>query len=325
MADLGRLLKPAALVRIALLYLVLMGLYAWGVRTQDSGIGNWIVTTVVMSAVMLAATVAVIFALVVAGRGGLRAWQAGRMRAAGQAEDALEGYNGVLRERPHSAEALVGRAELLAQRGNTAAAVADLDQALAVTPHVINFPDPLLYRAYIERGRLRERLGDAAGALQDWLQAGRAAPGSPDPYILRGRASIEQGNWAEGRALLTTGVNLLGRTLSRTTDASQRGPLLNMRGLAYNLLGEHRRALADLEEALQIHPNSWVTHYNLGATYLNLGHPQQAVAELKQALTLNPTAALAAARTSRAYAAMREDPEFQALLGAEWSSPPPAN
>src|SRR3954451_22213569 len=220
MADLGRLLKPASLVRIAFLYLGLMGLYAAGVHEQDKGWANWAIVTVQMSAIMMVATVAVIFALVVASRGGLRAWQAGRLQAAGQAEDALEGYNRVLATRPDRAEALLGRADLLATRGNSAAAVADLDHALAVTPHVINFPDPILYRAYLERGRLRETQGDLPGARADWLQASRATPGAPDPYILRGRAALEQGDWLQGRNELRTGVNLLNRALGSADNAT---------------------------------------------------------------------------------------------------------
>ena len=318
MADLGRLLKPAALVRIALLYLALMGLYAWGVRTQDNGgLGNWLLVTVEMSAVMTAATVAVIFALLVASRGGLRAWRAGRLGAAGQAGDALAGYNDVLARQPNQAEALLGRAELLTAAGNPTAALADLDRALAVTPHVINFPDPLLYRAYLQRGQLRESQDDPAGALADWQQATRAAPGAPDPYVLRGRTALERGNWGQGRSDLQTGVQLLTRSLARGGETAQRAALLNMRGLAYNLLGDHRRALADLEQSLQIEPNAWVTHYNLGATYVNLGHPEQALSELKQAITLHP-AARGAAAASRAYTPLRDYPEFQALLGTAY-------
>jgi tetratricopeptide (TPR) repeat protein len=318
MPDLGRLLKPASLLRITVIYLVLMGLYATGVRAQGdnwTNWPNWVVVTVEMSAVMMVATVAVIFALVVASRGGLRAWQAGRLHAAGQAADALQGYNQVLTTRPDRAEALVGRAELEAARGNTAAALADLDHALAVTPHIINFPDPILYRAYLERGRLREASGDLPGALADWTQASRATPGAPDPYVLRGRAALERGDWLRGRSELATGVNLLTRALGRTNDASHRGPLLNMRGLAYNLLGEHRRALEDLKQALGLEPQSWVTHYNLGATYVNLGDSDEAMNELKYAIAINGPAARNAARVSSAYAPLREHPDFDALVG----------
>jgi len=315
MADLGRLLKPASLLRIVLLYLVLMGLYAAGTHAFDESFTNGAVVTLGMTAVMTVATVAVVFALLVASRGGVAAWQAGRMSASGHPAGALERYNRALGANPDRPEALVGRAELLAAAGNTPAALVDLDRAITQTPHVSNFPDPILYRAYLERGRLREASEDLAGALADWAQAGRVAPGAPDPYVLRGRAGIESGDWYGGRRDLLRGVELLGGAIQRASDGPVRATLLNMRGLAFNLLGDHRRALADLEQSLQLQPESWVTHYNIGATYVNLGHPEQALAELKQAIGLNPSAATKA-RTSNSYAALREDPAFSALVGA---------
>jgi len=314
MADLGRLLKPASLVRIAGLYLVVMALYATSARAQDEGLTNWLTVVVGMSAVMTVATVVVIFALLVASRGGVAAWQAGRLGAAGQQGDALARYNQALARNPNGAEALAGRAELLAATGDTAAALADLDRAITVTPHVSNFPDPVLYRAYLSRGRLRESTGDLAGALADWGQAGRVSPGAPDPYVLRGRAAAESGDPVRARTELTTGVQLLGRALERVSDPGQRGALLNMRGLAFNLLGEYQRALADLEQSLQIQPDSWITHYNLGATYVHLGHIEPALTELKLASRLNPAAATQA-RTSRGYAPLRDNPDFRAIVG----------
>jgi len=305
MGDLGRLLKPSALARIVLLYLVVMGLYAWQTHAQDEGIDHWVLVTLGLTAMLVVATVAVVFILIVVSRGGLASWRAGRVQAAGQTGDALERYNRVLARNPNLAEALVARAEILHAGGNTSAALVDLDQAITVTPHVSNFPDPVLYRAYLERGRLREGRGDPLGALADWAQAGRVQPGAPDPYVLRGRAALETGDWLQGRNELAKGIRLLGHNLDTTQDAAQRAALLNMRGLAFNLLGEHRRALADLEQSLQLQPDAWVTHYNLGATYVNLGHPEQARAELEQAIALNPGAE-SVARNSRSYAPLWE-------------------
>ncbi|HUS14289.1 MAG TPA: tetratricopeptide repeat protein [Chloroflexia bacterium] len=314
MPDLGRLLKPAAIARIALIYLVVMGLYASGVHAERDGAGSWLQVTLGMSALMTVATVAVIFALTVAGRGGIGAWQAGRLGAAGQSKDSLARYNAVLTRHPNRAEALVGRAEVLAATGNIAAALADLDHAIAITPHVSNFPEPVLYRAYRERGRLRDAAGDVAGALADWTQALRAGPGAPDIYVLRGRAALQMGDWVAGRTSLATGVEMLSRNLARASDDKQRASILDTRGLAYSLLGNHQRALADLEQALKLQPGAWLTHYNLGATYANLGHMAQALAALRQAITLHP-AARDLARKSQSYAPLRDTLEFGSLVG----------
>lgn len=316
MPDLARLLKPAVLIRIVLTYLGLMALFATMTRTQDDGWDNWLKVTLGLTALMLVATGGIVLALSVAGGGGLLGWRAGRARAAGNPAAALAGYNAALTRNPNLAEALVGRAELQIAGGQPAPARADLDRAIAVTPHVSNFPDPILYRAYLERGRLREAAGDGAGAISDWTQTMRITAGAPDPYLLRGRALLEAGDWLTGRSDLTQAVSLLGLSLNRTEDKAAQAALLNMRGLAFNLLNDPQRALADLEQSLTIQPAAWVTHYNLGATYLKLGHPDQALIALRQALQLDRPAAQAAARSSRAYADLREEPAFQALIGA---------
>ncbi len=316
MPDIARLLKPAVLTRIVLTYLALMGLFASMTGAQNDGWGNWLTVTLGLTALMLVATGGIVLTLSVAGGGGIAGWRAGRARAAGRPAEALAGYTAALARNPNLAEALVGRAELQIAGGLPAPARADLDRAIAVTPHVINFPDPILYRAYLERGRLREAAGDVAGAIQDWTQAVRVAPGGPDPYLLRGRATLENGDWLTGRNDLTQAVSLLGNSLARADDPATQAALLNMRGLAFNLLNDPQRALADLEKSLQLQPAAWVTHYNLGATYLKLGHPDHALIALRQALQLDRPAAQAAARAGRAYADLREEPAFQALIGA---------
>jgi len=209
---------------------------------------------------------------------------------------------------------LLGRAEILADTGRPADALADLDRAITLTPHVSNFPDPALGRAYLDRTRLRVASGDLDGAVNDGTQAIRAAPGQAEPYIMRGRAYLDRGDWLQGRSDLASGIHLLDRKLGgRPRDASQQAADFNTRGLAYDLLGDHTHALADYEAALQADPKLWSAHYNLGAAYLALGHTDAALAALTQAIALNPAAA-AAARTSAGYAPLRGQTEFDALV-----------
>jgi tetratricopeptide (TPR) repeat protein len=55
---------------------------------------------------------------------------------------------------------------------------------------------------------------------------------------------------------------------------------------AYNDLGRYR-------EALEINPNFWHAHYNLGVEYLNKGLDKEAISEFKEVLRLDPTNAYA--------------------------------
>jgi tetratricopeptide (TPR) repeat protein len=307
-------LRPAGLLRMTLLYGLLMAIFADQIRAQEQGWGYWAGVVIGMTVLMVAATATLLFGMSVSGAGGWLAWRAVQARAAGQSAAALAGFDRVLQRRPDAAEALVGRAELRIAAGDSVGALADLTQAIAVTPHVLNFPDPILYRAYLARGQVRDATGDLAGALGDWRQASRAAPGQPDPYLLRGQAVAGSGLSLDGRADLATAVHLLTGQIERTEDRAEQVTLLNGRGIAYTLLDEPRRGLADLEAALQLDPTHWPTHYNLGATYLRLGHPDHALLELGEAIRRAP-AARAAARTSRVYAPLRDDADFQALVG----------
>ena len=68
----------------------------------------------------------------------------------------------------------------------------------------------------------------------------------------------------------------------------------------------------DFEQSLTLEPNSWSTHFNLGATYLNMGHVEQALSELDSAVKINPGAGMAA-RNSKSYASLVGNPDFEAI------------
>jgi Flp pilus assembly protein TadD len=55
-------------------------------------------------------------------------------------------------------------------------------------------------------------------------------------------------------------------------------------GWVYHLLGHHWKAVAELEQAVSLHPHNPVFNYHLGAVYLEAGEPLKAKTFLKRAL-----------------------------------------
>jgi tetratricopeptide (TPR) repeat protein len=65
-------------------------------------------------------------------------------------------------------------------------------------------------------------------------------------------------------------------------------------------------ALTEYLTAILSRPDQWVSHYNLGNTYLSLGNPRQAIAAYDTALKLEPRAVLAMVNEAMAYARLGE-------------------
>ncbi len=60
----------------------------------------------------------------------------------------------------------------------------------------------------------------------------------------------------------------------------------NNRGNAYNDLGEHQRAIEDLNEAIRLDPKLAMAYNNRGISYGNLGEHQRAIEDYDEALRL---------------------------------------
>lgn len=309
-----RFFNPRSLIIFSVITLVVMGLFAQEAGGPDQTPLEWVATTLGLTVLALGASLVLVAALSVSGQGGRAVGQAGQLARQGQANAALDRYNQVLARRPLQAEALVGRATVLVEQDQLMPALDDLNQAITHTPHVRNFSDPILVQAYLERGRVREWLGDRAGALDDWSQASQAAPGQPEPYLMRGRLELEQGHYYQGEAEVKRAIKLTTAFMAQgRQDRATQVAMLNLRGVAYNLLQQYRPALADLEAALALDPNAWAVHLNLARVYVAMGHRDAALAALSQALTIHPSAA-SMARRSSAFTLLHDDPAFERLL-----------
>ncbi|MFC1997045.1 tetratricopeptide repeat protein [Chloroflexota bacterium] len=62
----------------------------------------------------------------------------------------------------------------------------------------------------------------------------------------------------------------------------------NNRGLSYDDLGQHERAIADYDKAIQIDPELALAYNNRGSSYADLGQHERAITDHDKAIEINP-------------------------------------
>ncbi|MDH6108366.1 tetratricopeptide (TPR) repeat protein [Kitasatospora sp. MAP12-15] len=191
--------------------------------------------------------------------------RAGERRAAGQYAEALADYAEAIRLSPPFHEAYFNRADLLRELGEEEAALRDLDHAVLLDPvHVdsyVNRADLLMALGELERAGADVEVGLGLDAKNANLLSAQgsllAEAGDVDAAFASFTAALEQdpgfvAAWAN-RAVLAysagraaQAVDDLDHAIALDDDAALRAN----RALALQDLGEHRRALADLDIAV---------------------------------------------------------------------------
>ncbi|MBD2553871.1 tetratricopeptide repeat protein [Limnothrix sp. FACHB-708] len=85
------------------------------------------------------------------------------------------------------------------------------------------------------------------------------------------------------------------------------------RGVALNELGRYEEAIASYDKAIQFKPDSHYPWYGKAVCYVKQGQVDKAIDHLRQAIKLN-SQARDWAKTNSAFAPIRQDPRFQALI-----------
>jgi tetratricopeptide (TPR) repeat protein len=232
------------------------------------------------------------------------------MKAVGDLTLALRGNKGFA-----AAYALVGAA--LARKGDLKRAAKAYDKSLSL--------DGESAYAWLGRAALKLRLGDEPGALKDFEEAVRADAQDYAPYFNRG-----EHHWRSGRrdqalddyrnaltspklapdAAAAIGERYLSLQLwQEAADAYGRAlalgggtkPLLR-RAIAWESLKDGKKALADLDEAARLDPDSAPIAVARGSLMARLGMDSEAQRELTRAVRLAPSDAAALSARASFYA-----------------------
>ena len=185
---------------------------------------------------------------------------------------ALPEFREAARLRPGSAVNHVNLAQALTRGGEYAAAVAALEQALALDPDLANAHHDLGYL-------LGERLDEPERSLAHYREVIRLRPLDPSGYFNVGTALLELGE-------LDAGAQHLGRAV----ELDPGDPLLRCQ-LAFALmhLGDHAGAAEHTREATRLQPDLALAHRDLALALEALGDLEGAEASALEAIRLDPS------------------------------------
>lgn len=188
--------------------------------------------------------------------------------------DAHRAYTAALSSNPADAVALLYRGWASLALGQSPAAFADIDKALALG---LATPAALTVRGDLHRGA--GRLGPAAADYQGALDLDRAY--APALYGLA-RVLVDQRRLSAAQPLLT---ELLSRARS---DADLTAAALFLRGRANLLAGAHTEAAKDFTQYLAIRPDDADGHFNRALARDADGQIEPALEDLQKATLLRP-------------------------------------
>lgn len=129
--------------------------------------------------------------------------------------------------------------------------------------------------------KAQERLAkkDHEGALRYIAEALKAYPESSEAYRLRGLVSLMDGHPAES-------INDLDRAVKLDSHNVMARVIL---GAALNAMSKFKEAVASINAALPMAPQSWQAQYELAKAYAGVGDMSQAISAIDRAIAINPS------------------------------------
>ena len=168
------------------------------------------------------------------------------------------------------------------ERRDDTAALESLDRLVA---HGLRYAD-----VHYMIGMIKERRGDADGALRELREAARINPSYVEALLALASLHERRGEFDKSREYAER-ASQLSRPTADGLDATTRGKLANQQaalGDAMVEAGERRNAIAQYRGALERCPTFHDIRHRLAITLREAGLPAQAVAEFQRILRLHP-------------------------------------
>lgn len=160
--------------------------------------------------------------------------------------------------------------EQMLKAGRYAEAIQSLDRAVAADKNLVN--------AYLFRARANTALNQPAAALRDYTKVIELQPDNAGALV--------------ERAALHARVSDYQAVLADCGEALRRDPKLTyaytLRGMAFRELGNLPKSLEDFNRAVELAPGL-DTYFQRATTYQSLGEHAKAIADLDQVIVLFPT------------------------------------
>lgn len=172
---------------------------------------------------------------------------------------------------PDSAELIRARGTIHLRMKQYERAIADFDTAIRLDPRNID--------AILGRGNANAERGRIDLALQDYNLATQRNPTVPDPFFNRGRVHLMKRDYQNAVLEFSQAIRL----------NPTRSAYFAARGGAYALKGDYPLALADLDQAIRLNPRDADSFFNRSGVKLRMGDKAGADADMARAKALNPT------------------------------------
>jgi tetratricopeptide (TPR) repeat protein len=148
-------------------------------------------------------------------------------------------------------------------------AILSFDHAVALKSDLVD--------AYLLRGRANLALTQPEPAIRDFTKVIQLRPGSAEAFVQRATARLAQENYPA--------------VIADCGEALSRDPKLalayNLRGVALRETGHPQEALLDLSKAVELAPDE-SDYFQRASTYQLMGQHKLAIADLNQVITLFP-------------------------------------
>jgi lipoprotein NlpI len=191
----------------------------------------------------------------------------------GNLEPALADCNRVLADDPDDGGALVLRASVRIKQQQFAAAIADLDRAIAEGA----LDNKQLALAYLRRGIVRQAMGDGPSAAADVQQAVALDATLANAYHEVSEAMLGRGKSAAPQSF-EQAMGLDPKSAASYVD----------RGLGRLGRGQFDAAVEDFNKALEIDPYAAAAFHHRGEARFYQGRSEEALADFGRALDLDP-------------------------------------
>ena len=128
-----------------------------------------------------------------------------------------------------------------------------------------------------------QQQGEIEQAIEKWRSIANVAEGGD--IQLQARAWFSVGYLSGERADWKASIDAYDKALELEPDATD---AYNNRGVAWNELGQHDKALADYDKAIRLAPDYASAYNNRGNAKSDLGQPEAALADYDKAIELEP-------------------------------------
>ena len=160
--------------------------------------------------------------------------------------------------------------ELMLKAGRYAEAIQSLDRAVA--------EDKGMVSAYLARGRANVALGQMEPAVQDFTKVIQLQPANTDAFVERAAIHLRTNDYPA--------------VVADCGEAISRNPKLTyaytLRGMAFREMGNLPKSLEDFNHGVELAPGL-DTYFQRATTYQSLGDHTKALADLDQVVSLFPT------------------------------------